>query len=362
MVMNEPFWRTTIWTITIALLIGAGAGILATSYTSSYLEDYALELSKLTAPLRLIQTQPKQFPSSFEDAVRRFETNNLPSLVHLYPSTTSHPYGYTSSDQLTTGLILTTDGWILVPTLSTVRFDDAVVSIGDKLYPVEQVVESQASVSFLKISADALSIVGFDSGLDVAVAEQVFVTSTSDSVALQSILSVTQPQGVPVSSDVLTKTITLSEKSLEPGFIFSLNGDLLGVISLVEKKPIVIPSDAFLPQFRTVLEKGSIVQPKLGLETISLGSTIGMDAESRRSKKQGAFVPDKKSILTNGPADKAGIKPLDIILSYNGQPITEEQTLARFVSQSKPGEVVVLTIDRASAEMDVRVTLGEIAE
>src|SRR3989339_132256 len=356
MVMNEPFWRTTIWTITIALLIGAGAGILATSYTSSYLEDYALELSKLTAPLRLTQTQPKQFPSSFEDALRRFETNTIPSLVNLYPSSVSRAHGFTATDRMTTGLILTTDGWILVPTLPSVRYDHVLVSIGDRLYPVEQVVESRsASVSFLKISADALSIVGFGSGLDVAVSEQVFVTGASGSIALQSVVSVTQPQGVSVSSDVLSKTILLLEKTLEPGFIFSLNGDLLGAISLVDKKPAVIPSDAFLSQFRTLLEKGTILQPKLGLETVSLGSTVGMNAETRRSKKQGAFVPDKKSILTNGPADKAGIKPLDIILSYNGQPINEDQTLARYVLQSKPGDEVVLTIDRASTEMELRV-------
>ncbi len=360
MVMKDTFWRTTIWTITIALLIGAGAGILATSYTSSYLEDYALELSKLTAPLRLTQTQPKQFPSSLEDAIRRFELNNLPSIVNIYPSELNRAYGYTSEDRLATGLILTTDGWILVSQQPNVRFDHTAVSIGDRLYKVEQVVEDNAtSVSFLKISADGLAIGGFGSGLDTGLAEQVFVSQQSGSVQLHAVLSVTGSQGISVSSDYLSETVVLSNLSSEPGFVFSLNGDLLGAISIVDKQPVVVPSDAFLPQFRALLEKGSIERPLLGLDTVSLGTTVGMRPEGKRSKNQGALVADKKSILLNGPADKAGIKELDIILSYNGQPITEEQTLARFVSKSKLKDVVVLIVDRASKEVEVRVTLGE---
>ena len=42
-------------------------------------------------------------------------------------------------------------------------------------------------------------------------------------------------------------------------------------------------------------------------------------------------------MLKNGPADRAGIKPGDILVSVDGQDITDTTRLLNFVAQIKPG-------------------------
>lgn len=366
--MKDNFWSTTFWTITIALLIGAGAGILATSYTSSYLEDYAIELSRLTAPLRLTQTEPKAFPFSLEDAIRRFKTDNLSSIVSIYPASPTMPFGYKPEDVLASGLVMTSDGWILAPKQTKALYTKSVVAIKDKIYPVETVVDLMPSelgfagsdVVFIKIHADSLNIVGFGSGVHITIADQVLVSGASGAVQVRTVLSKSQSQGTSISSDVFFQTVALEGAINEPSFVFSLNGDLIGFVSDNDlEKPAMILSESFLPQFRSLLETGAVQQPALGLETVSLNFAVGMNSEVRRSRKYGAFVPDKRSILKKGSAETAGIKPLDIILAYNGHVLNGDQTLDQFVTQSKVGDEIVLTIDRDGSEMDVKVILAE---
>ncbi len=358
--MNDNFWSTTFWTITIALLIGAGAGILATSYTSSYLSDYALELSKLTAPLRLKQPDPKQFPSSLADALHRFTNNNVPSLVTFYPASGRPPLGYRADDALATGLILTSDGWILAPKETQGRYTAMVVAIGDQVYPVENVIaEPQTGMVFLKVKAESLNIVGFGSGLAVAVAEQVLVADRSSTVQVKSVYSISSPQGIATSSDSLYRTFVLEGAQSKPAFVFSLNGDFVGVVSSSGDMSVVTPVEKFLPVFRTFLETGSVQRPSLGLSTISIAHTVGLDEKTRRSRMIGALIADRKSITPKSSAEIAGLKSLDILLSYNGQLLNEDQTLDELVAQSKPGEAIVLRVDRAGEEMEVSVTLGD---
>lgn len=357
--MNDTFWRTTLWTILIALLIGGGAGILATSYTSSYLSDYALELSKLTAPLRLAQSEPKQFPASLEEAMHRFSMNTVPSLVSLYPATTTQSYGYRQEDVVSTGLILTSDGWVLIPKESITKGENLVVAIGDQLYPIQKMVDdTQAGLVYAKVQADGLNIVGFGTGMRVTSGEQVLVASNEGMTQLQSILSVAEPQGVAISSDTVFQTFTLTNPPPSPAYVFSLSGDLLGVTMNVREQAVVFPAQAFLPAFRTLLEKETLSRPSLGVSTVSLAHSIGLSEKTRRSKTTGALIVDRKAIVPGSAAEKAGLKPLDLLLSYNGQSVNREHTLDQYVSESKPGEEITLHLDRAGEEMDVKVTLG----
>ncbi len=65
------------------------------------------------------------------------------------------------------------------------------------------------------------------------------------------------------------------------------------------------------------------------------------------------------SVVTGSPADEAGMLPQDIILEVDGQKIENQDRLIEFISKTKPGEVVELTIWRSGEIETVSVTLGE---
>lgn len=70
----------------------------------------------------------------------------------------------------------------------------------------------------------------------------------------------------------------------------------------------------------------------------------------------GAIIND---VYGDSPADKAGLKEDDIIISFNGNKIFDYDDLIDNLEDSKPGDKVDLTIMRDDKQMDINITLGE---
>lgn len=68
------------------------------------------------------------------------------------------------------------------------------------------------------------------------------------------------------------------------------------------------------------------------------------------------------AVEKGSPAELAGLKRGDIILEFDGKKITMTQMLVNEVRRRKPGDNVVLKIDRKGKEQDVKVKLGEYSE
>lgn len=66
-------------------------------------------------------------------------------------------------------------------------------------------------------------------------------------------------------------------------------------------------------------------------------------------------------VTPGGPADEAGIEPGDVILSFDGRPMTTAQELVVAVRARAPGDEVVLEVRRGSRVEEFQVVLGETA-
>jgi S1-C subfamily serine protease len=103
-----------------------------------------------------------------------------------------------------------------------------------------------------------------------------------------------------------------------------------------------------------LISKGKVQRGQLGVEVQNVTSDI---ASSMGLKQvQGVLV----SAVTHGsPAEKAGLKPGDVILQMNGTAVNDTNTLRNQVATTAPGTDVTLTILRAGRQQQMHAKLGE---
>jgi serine protease Do len=65
------------------------------------------------------------------------------------------------------------------------------------------------------------------------------------------------------------------------------------------------------------------------------------------------------NVSQGSPAEKAGLKKGDVILQFDGEPVTSTRKLLRLIGESAPEQSVRLTISRNNSEQQVSVTLTE---
>ncbi len=131
--------------------------------------------------------------------------------------------------------------------------------------------------------------------------------------------------------------------------IFSQTGGSVGIGFAI---PINMAKD-LLPQ----LKKGKVVRGWLGVMIQEI--TPDLKDKLNLKNEKGALVAD---VTKGGPAEKAGFKRGDVIVSFDGKEIKESKELPYVVSSEPVGKTVVVKIIRQGQEKTIRVTLGELNE
>ncbi len=140
------------------------------------------------------------------------------------------------------------------------------------------------------------------------------------------------------------------------GPLVNMAGEVIGVNSMVARSGSIgfaIPVNvlkALLPQ---LVAKGKVDWGWLGVaidEVPDEGtSKLGL------SEARGVLV---REVLAGEPADRAGLKALDVILSVDSEPIHGPRDLQRVIATTPPGKTVKLRLIREGKETDLPVTVG----
>jgi serine protease Do len=74
---------------------------------------------------------------------------------------------------------------------------------------------------------------------------------------------------------------------------------------------------------------------------------------------QGALVA---KVVPGGPAEKAGILQGDVVVKFNGQPVTGSKDLSRIVATTPVGQTVAVRVTREGKTIDIQANVGEMEE
>jgi serine protease Do len=148
------------------------------------------------------------------------------------------------------------------------------------------------------------------------------------------------------------------------GPLFNLDGEVVGINSQIYSRSggyegisFAIPIAVANNVAEQLIKNGHVSRGRIGVTiqevTAATAENFGLD------RPRGAAV---SSVESGGPADKAGIEPLDIILSVNGRPIDTSDQLPPLIAEIKPGQPAQLEIWRDKAIKHISVTVEELKE
>jgi serine protease Do len=93
-----------------------------------------------------------------------------------------------------------------------------------------------------------------------------------------------------------------------------------------------------------------------GYVGVVMGEVEGADARELGLPTGGVVV---RGVERRSPADQAGLKPGDVIISAGGQAAESVSQVRLFISQRRPGETVPITVRREGKEVKLEVTTAE---
>ncbi|MFH1714144.1 MAG: trypsin-like peptidase domain-containing protein [Candidatus Nealsonbacteria bacterium] len=149
------------------------------------------------------------------------------------------------------------------------------------------------------------------------------------------------------------------------GPLLNLKGEVVGIntamVQGAQSIGFAISINKAKRDIEQVKQQGKIVYPFLGIRYVLITEKI--KEEEGLGVDYGILIlggeSGKLAVVPGSAAEKAGLQERDIILEFNGQKITLENSLVKLIQKYSPGEKVVLKILRQDQEKIISVVLGE---
>jgi serine protease Do len=149
------------------------------------------------------------------------------------------------------------------------------------------------------------------------------------------------------------------------GPLLNIRGEVIGMNTAIytDERRASNMGIGFATPINTIRE----LLPQLRTGKISRG-VIGVSISRDPITKEVALefgLPNTNGALVSGvspgtPAAKAGIQPGDVIVEYNGRPVTDSDSLVEMVVNTKPGTTVPVTIYRENKRQTLNITPDEL--
>ena len=269
------------------------------------------------------------------------------------------------------GVIISSDGYILTCAHVVSGASNITVSIGDKDYPATLVGEDTTSdIAVVKVDATGLTPATVGNSDNLKVGESVMAVGNplgelGGTVTSGIVSALNRSVSIQGSSSVNTMSLIQMDASVSPGNsgggLFNMNGELVGIVNAkssdsdAEGLGFAIPVNDAVKVAQELLENGYVTgRPYLGISYFAV--TDAQTAAQLGVNAYGVYIVE---VVKGGPADKAGLQAGDRIVSVDGSEVATQSDLGTLMQNHKAGDTIEITVARGGQMQTVNVTLGE---
>ena len=269
------------------------------------------------------------------------------------------------------GVIISSDGYILTCAHVVDGASSITVTIDDKDYTATLVGEDTTSdVAVIKIDATGLTPATVGDSDNLKVGQSVMAVGNplgelGGTVTGGMISALNRSVTIQGTSSTNTMSLIQMDASVSPGNsgggLFNMNGELIGLVNAkssssdAEGLGFAIPINDAIKVAQDLLENGYVSgRPYMGITYLAV--TDAQTAAQLNVNAYGVYVVD---VVQGGPADKAGLKTGDRIVSIDGTEIAQKDDLGTLIQQHAAGDTLSITVAREGQMQTVSLTLGE---
>jgi serine protease DegQ len=337
----------------------------------------------------LVQQAPTAGPlpgaasvGSYSEAVRRA----TPSVVNIFSSkeirAPRHPllndpifrrfFGDQLPDEaqrassLGSGVIVSSSGYLLTNHHVVEAADEIEVALPDGKKLLAKVVgnDPETDLAVLRVNAENLPAITFGSSDALRVGDVVLAIGNPFGVGQTvtgGIVSALGRTGLGINTfENFIQTDAAINPGNSGGALIDAGGNLVGINTAIFSRSggsmgigFAIPVSTAKMVLEQIVKTGNVTRGWIGVEVQELTPQA---AESfKLGETRGALIA---GVLRGGPADKAGVKPGDVLYEIEGKPVVDPSGMLNVVAALAPGKSAHMKLKRKGQDVNADVTVG----
>ncbi|MBU0751956.1 MAG: Do family serine endopeptidase [Gammaproteobacteria bacterium] len=323
-------------------------------------------------------------PSSYADAAKRA----VPSVVHIFTSqevkAPRHPFlndpffrhffGDRFGEQaqrrsgLGSGVVVSADGYILTNFHVVDGADEIEVSLNDGRKFRAKVIgtDPESDLAVLKIATDSgLPAITFAAADTLRVGDVVLAVGNPFGVGQTVTSGIVSALGRTHLGINTFENFIQTDAAINPGnsggALVDAAGSLVGINTAIYSQSggsmgigFAIPVSLARSVMEQIITSGTVTRGWVGVEVQEVTPEL---AESfQLPSTSGALIA---GVMRGSPADKAGVKPGDLLVAINGKQVTDAQLMLGLIAALAPGQQARFTMRRNGKDIELPVAIGK---
>ena len=333
-----------------------------------------------------IQEAPTGNAAATQGSYRNGARKAMPSVVNIFTTKGSrqarnplmddpffrkffgdHPEQDEKQFSLGSGVIVSPQGYILTNNHVVEAADEIEVAFADGRKAVATVVgaDPETDLAVVRVKLDKLPAITLGHSEQAMVGDVVLAIGNPFGVGQTVTMGIVSALGRNHLNINTFENFIQTDAAINPGnsggALVDANGNLLGINTAIYSRSggslgigFAIPVSTVKTVMDSIISHGAVVRGWIGVEpqdiTPELAESFGLH------QKAGAIIA---GVLKDGPADRAGIRPGDILVSVDGKPVADTIEMLNLIAQLVPGKKSRITLQRKGQEANVDITPGK---